>query len=210
MTAGSIRGSALLPVLLLMFLFSAIALGAAVVMRVEVTLAHRFRQSAEALSAAEAGLAVAVAELRTIDGWSPVLDGGRVSASSQGAVSGAKRIPGGGTLVVCCGSGSAASRLDAETRASPLPSRRSVQWRPFLWSTLDALTGNAPPSGLFVIVWVGDDEEDGDGEWGKDANGTVIVRAEAARADGLHRALEALVTRVVPGSVAIVSWREVR
>ena len=58
------HGSALLPVTLVLFLFSAIAVGAALVVRVELTVADRFRESAEALYAAEAALEVAVAELK--------------------------------------------------------------------------------------------------------------------------------------------------
>ena len=47
-------GSALLPVMLLMFLFSAIAIGMVVVVRVETTVAARFVQATQALHAADA------------------------------------------------------------------------------------------------------------------------------------------------------------
>jgi hypothetical protein len=222
-------GSALLPVMLMMFLFSAIALGASVVIRVEISVADRFRQSAEALYAADAGLAGVLAELRTLPGWTPVLDGSRRSGLSQGIFSGSKAVPGGGVVLICCGPQSAADRLASDTRLSPLPARRSVQWRPFLWTTLDALAPSEPPSRFFIVVWVADDEADGDGDGSTDENGIVIVRSEALEPNGLRRIVEAYVARppenaseqeraaeepeagtAVRPAVDILRWREVR
>jgi hypothetical protein len=228
-------GSALLTVLLLMLLFSAVALGLPVVVRVELTIAARFKQSAEALYAAEAALAAAVGELRALTDWAPVLSGTRGSALSEGAFTGSKAVPQGGEVVVCCGPHSAAGRLAAETAASPLPARRSVQWQPFLWTALHALIPAEPASRLFLVVWVADDETDGDADTTSDANGVVIVRAEALAPDGLRRIVEAYIARVPaelqveePGAgesgedeppaglpatapgVRILAWREVR
>ena len=223
----SARGSALLSVTLLMCLFSAIAIAAAVVIRVEVIVAQRFRHSAEAFHAAEAALQVAVSELRALPSWTSVVNGDQTSQFTQGVFLGGKNLPGGGVVNVCCGTGSAFDRLAASSRASPVPARRVLVWRPFLWTTFDALVPRDPPSRLYVIVFAADDEEDvGDG----DTNGIVLLRAEAIDPGGLHRTMEALVARPVPepaagdGSdvtsaeepaarpsvVAILTWREVR
>lgn len=209
------EGSALLPVLLLMLLFSAVALGLAVVVRVELSVADRFVHASEALYAAEAGLGAVLSELREVADWSVALDGTRRSTRSEGAFSGWKAVPGGGQVNVCCGPLSAAGRLAAETAASPLPARRSVQWQPFLWTAVQSLMPGDPASRLMLVVWVADDEVDDLADTTVDGNGVIIVRAEALAPDGLRRVVEAYVGRVRPGSgeeaaVQVLGWREVR
>jgi hypothetical protein len=184
------RGSALLPVTLVLFLFSAIAIGAALVVRVELMVAERFRQSAEALYAAEAALQVAIAELEALPDWTPVVDGGHRSRFADGSFTGSKRVPGGGSVTVCCGAGSAFERLTSESQASPVPARRALAWQPFLWATFDALVPRDPATRLYVLVFIADsaDEEAATDE-------AVLVRAEAIDPGGLRRTIESLVAR---------------
>jgi hypothetical protein len=220
------KGSALLIVVLVMFLFAAIALGAAVVARVEVLIAERYRGSAAALFSADAGLDAVVADLRTIPDWTVVVNGTRQSALSQGAFQGSKAVPRSGSVFVCCGSGSIAARLATDMRQSPLAARRAIQWRPFLWSSLDALAPGNLPSRLLVVVWVGNDEADA-GADAADTNDSVVVRSETVDHTGLRRIVEALVARqprpvgglYSEGSpleearlmrISILNWREVR
>ena len=199
--------------MLLMFLFSAIAFGAATVVRIETTIASRFGESAAARHAAEAALEVAVAELEAVPDWDLVVSGGLPSALSAGAFSGTKAVPGGGVVSVCCGPGSAMSRLVTDTRLSPLPARRLLEWRPFLWSTFDALAPHIPSSRLFVVVWVANDEDEAGQP--SDANRTVLVRSEALEPGGVRRSLEALLTRRpssfgAPATGRLLRWREIR
>ncbi len=213
-------GSALLPVLLLMLLFSAVALGLAVVVRIEIAVADRFVHAAEALHAAEAGLTAALSELRGLPDWTSVLDGTRRSAHAEGAFSGVKAVPRGGEVALCCGPESAAGRLAADTAASPLPARRALRWQPFLWTTFDSLVPADPPSRLLLVVWVADDETDGDADTTGDTNGAILVRAEALAPDGLRRIVEAYIGRVPAdageepppetAAVQVLSWHEVR
>jgi hypothetical protein len=220
------RGSALLTVLLIMFLFTAIAFGASVVVRTETAVAGRFEEDAQGLYAADAALALAIGELRTIATWTPVLSGLRTSVLSQGGFAGVRNVAG-GVVSLCCGAGSAADRWAAESRLSPLPARRNVPWRPFLWAPLQAIAPQTPPSRFFILVAIQDDEEDGDGDTGADRNEMVVVRAEAVGPGGLRRGVEALVARQAvppPGAgqpqpfappppapaVRIVRWRELR
>ncbi|MGH9372440.1 MAG: hypothetical protein ACRD15_12990 [Vicinamibacterales bacterium] len=209
-----------------MFVFAAIAVAAAVVVRVEILVAAHYRRSVEALFAADAAVDAVVAELRALPDWTPVVGGALRSAQSQGAFQGSMAVPGGGAVLVCCGPGSAAGRLSTDTQLSPLPARRALQWRPFLWAPFDALAPRFPPSRLFVVVWVGNDEDDRDGGESTDTNRTVIVRSEALEAGGNRRIVEALVGRQPAdgglysgGSaskeessmrVGILRWREVR
>ena len=86
-------GSALLPVMLLMFLFSAIAIGMAVVVRIEISVAMRFVQATQALHAADAAVALALSELRAMGDWTPVLTGAVQSVRSDGIFAGRKISP---------------------------------------------------------------------------------------------------------------------
>lgn len=209
-----------------MSLFAAIAAAIVAVVRLETLVAAHYRRAVEALCAADGGVEAAVAELRQAADWTPVVAGLVQSPLSQGAFGGSKTVPGGGAVLVCCGPGSASDRLIADTLRSPMPQRRAVTWRPFLWAALDALAPRNPPSRLFVIVWVANDEDDRDGGDAADTNDTVIVRSEAVAADGVRRVAEALVSRqpavggpYLPAAeneaarlarVAVLSWREVR
>jgi hypothetical protein len=67
------------------------------------------------------------------------------------------------------------------------------------------------------VVFVEDDEEDGDADGTTDRNGMVLVRAETVRPDGVRRVVEGLVAREsgdpalgVPDRIRILRWREVR
>jgi hypothetical protein len=209
-------GSALLMVLTLTFLFSALAIGTSTVLQVEITVAGRFRDGAEALYVADAGVALAVAELRGLGDWAPVLQGAIRSRLARGAFAGAAPV-GGGTVLLCCTGDSVAARLARESAANPVPARRTLDWQPFLWAAWDTLVPQARPPHLLLLVFIEDDEEDGDGVGGTDLNGVVVVRSEAVRPDGLRRVVEALIAREpaneargVPDRVRILRWREVR
>jgi len=214
----------MLPVLLLMFLFSAIACGGAIVTRVEVGISERFRQAAEALYAADAGLHLAVSQLRALENWTAVVSGNQRSAFVTGAFGGSKPVPGGGVVVLCCGRESAVDRLASDTRGSPLPARRTVVWQPYLWALFDRVAADGPGSRFFLVVWVANDEDE-PADAG-DSNDTVIVRSEAIAPGGVTRAVEAIVSRRQaippegsedaegdvprPGVIEIVRWRDVR
>jgi hypothetical protein len=218
-------GSALLPVMLIMFLFVAIALGATAVTHVETLVVDNYRHAGMAVSAAEAGVEIVVSELRALGEWTPAINGTRQSPLSQGAFAGAKPIPGGGTVDLCCGPASASDRLSNDTALSPVPARRTLQWRPYLWTTIDALAPRDPPSRLFVAVWVANDEDDAGGAIA-DSNDLVVIRAEALDAQGLRRPIEVLLGRqplsggLYSGGalteeerrmrIGILRWREVR
>jgi hypothetical protein len=220
------NGTAVLTVLLLLTLLSAIAIGVATVVRVETLIAGQHRHSVEALAAAEAGIEVVIAELRILGEWTSVVAGVRQSPLSQGRFEGRKPVPGAGQVLLCCGSDSAADRLSTATQLSPLPARRALQWRPYLWTTFEALAPRDPPSRLFVVAWVANDEDDRAGAMTADTNDVVLIRSEAIEPGGPRRIVEALVARPPSDSglysgdalteeqrrmrMSIVSWREIR
>jgi hypothetical protein len=220
------NGTAVLTVLLLLTLVSAIAFGVATVVRVETVIAGQHRHAVEALAAAEAGVEVVIAELRMLGEWTSVVAGARQSALSEGRFEGRKLVPGAGHVLLCCGPDSAVERLSTATRLSPLPARRALQWRPYLWTAFEALAPRDPPSRLFVVAWVANDEDDRAGAMTADTNDIVLIRSEAIDPGGPRRIVEAVVARppsdsglysggVLPEEqrrmrVSIVSWREIR
>jgi hypothetical protein len=209
-------GSALLIVLTLTFLFSALMIGTSTVVGVEMTVTGRYRDGIEALYIAEGGLAVVLAELRGLPDWSPLLGGALPSSASQGPLPGSASVAG-GTVFLCCGGRSVVERLARESASSAVPARRTLTWRPYLWSSWNSLVGEPGAGQFFLIALLQDDEEDGDQDEATDLNGVVVVRSEAIRPDGLRRAVEALVAREpgdpghgIPASVRVFRWREVR
>lgn len=209
-------GSSLIAVLLLMFLLSAIAIGMAVVVRVEGMVASRFVQATQALFAADAAVQMVIAELRPMLDWSPILAGGMVSPRADAAFAGARLIAG-GSITLCCGPSSVSDRLARENGLSGAFARRTLVWRPYLWSPLATLLPASPPGHLYVIVFVQDDEDDGDGDPMTDLNGRVVVRGEAVEPDGLRRSVEVLIARergdplrALAPAVRLLRWREVR
>ena len=103
-------GSALLIVLTLTFLFSALMIGTTTVVGVETTVSSRYRDGVEALYIADAGLAVVLADLRGLPDWSPLPGGGLPSSASQGPFAGSASVAG-GTVFLCCGGRSVFERL---------------------------------------------------------------------------------------------------
>src|SRR5690348_1102562 len=87
------RGSALLIVLLMTFLFAAIVMGGTVFVRVDALVADRYGRTVSALHGAEAGLDVAVSELRRIDDWTAIVAGAQRSRRAVGAFAGNAAVP---------------------------------------------------------------------------------------------------------------------
>ena len=210
------NGSALLIVLTLTFLFSALMIGTTTVVGVETTVTSRFKDGIEALYIADAGLNVVLAELRGLPDWTPILGGALSSGASQGTFTGSASVAG-GTVFLCCGAQSVFARLTNESASSAVPARRTLAWRPFLWSRWNPLVGQPGAGQFFLIAFIQDDEDDGDRDGGTDLNGVVVVRSEAVRPDGLRRSVEALVAREpgdpasgIPASVRVLRWGEVR
>jgi hypothetical protein len=198
------QGTALIIALMAMMLLT--ALGAAVVMvsNTETHIAGNYRNSQEALYAADAAVERVVQDLLLIPRWNDILAGTAQSGFVDGAMTAAKTLPGGGTMTLCCGSNTATAQLQAETDTLNLWGANNPQWKLFAWGPLgDMLPNNQIDSPMYVAVWVADDPADGadgvngsiDGNPLLDVNGTLTLHAEAVGPSGTRKVVEVTVAR---------------
>ena len=190
-------GTALIIALMSMMLLT--ALGAAVVMvtRTETEIANNYRNSQEALYAADAAVERVVQDLLMVPRWNDILAGGVTSSFSDGSP-GSISLPGGGRINLV----NATTALQTSTDTADMWGPNNPQWRLFAWGPLaDLLDGTPIDSTMYVAVWVADDPADGptmgavDGNPLLDSNGTLTLRAEAYGPAGTRKTIELTVAR---------------
>lgn len=211
------RGAALLIAVVLVLLVAAIGAAVSVVSRTETLISGNFRQSRELLYAAEGAVALAVRDLDAIADWSTVLSGAAVSSFTDGASTGVRTLPGGTTVVLCCGGGTLTGEVQRRAHAGRNWGADTPQWRIIAWGPIAGwLPAGRIDSAVFVAVWAADDPADGDGHPAADANGFMELHAHALGVSGGRRVVQVLVQRPPAGGfppppgIRIVSWRDMR
>lgn len=210
------RGSALLIAVILVVLLSAVAAVAMLSGQSETLLAANFRQGYEGLYVADGALQRAVKDLTALPDWTSVLSGVATSSLVDGPAAGAKPVPAGGTVVLCCSASSLTADLQARGNGGGDWGANTPQWQIYAWGPAAAwLPVDKIHSVFYTVVWVADDVDDGDANPAFDSNGRVKVTALAIGPRGARRAVQALVQRIPvaggqPMRVRIVSWGESR
>ena len=219
-------GSALVIVLMAVLLMSAMGLAMVLLATTDTLAASNQRDARVALYAAEAGIEHAASELMSLPDWDAVLSGAVTSTRADGPPTGARWLPGGGTVVLeqvanlaNCGAAAACSAPALEELTGDRPwGRNNPRWRPFLYGLPGA---GEPEPGVYVVVLVGDDPSETDDDPERDGRapgnpgaGIALLRAEAFGPRGARRIVEVAVSRVAPtpGSAAprVLAWKEVR
>lgn len=194
---GNEDGTALIIALMSMMLLT--ALGAMVVMvsRTETAIANNYRNSQEALYAADAAVERVVQDLLMVPRWNDILGGSVTSSFSDGTPSNIV-LPAGGRINLV----NATSALQTETDTADLWGTNNPQWRLFAWGPISRLLDtSAIDSPMYVAVWIADDPADGasagsaDGNPLIDSNGTLTLRAEAFGPSGTRKVIEVTVAR---------------
>jgi len=211
------NGTALVLAMTVTLLLAAAGAAAMLTARMETLLAGSFTYSQQALSVAEGGLARALQDLSPQADWTPVLSGAP-STFTDGSPSAARQLPGGDVVVICCGAASLTSELQLRGHGGRTWGSRTPQWRLYAWGSASNWVPRPGVSAAFyVVVWVADDVEDGDGDPGIDRNGVILVRALALGPGRARRAVQATIqhARDVDGlplgrGVAVISSRETR
>lgn len=211
------RGTALLLVITLVLLLAAVGAAVSVASRTETLIAASFRDSREALYAAEGIAAVAVHDLAGIPDWSAALSGAAPSSFTDGSSLGSRTLPGGQTVTLCCASPSLTAEVQQRAHGGRSWGADTPSWQIFAWGPVAGwLAPGRIASAMYVVVWVADDPDDGDGNAAADANGVIELYALALGPAGTRRVLTVLIGREAavegppPPRVRILSWGEVR
>jgi len=218
------RGMALVLVLLCAMLFLALGGALVTVVRSEATISATFRESAVALSAADAAIVRVLPDLAAAPDLNAILTGAVASSFVDGPPPTPRRLPDGTTLdlaaatnVERCGQIACVdAQLDAVTVERPWGAN-NARWQTYGSGWLRDLTPQvADVPHAYVVVWVGDDplETDGnpltdDGDVNAPGHDVVLLRAAAYAAYSARRRIE-VVARRDGGVVRITSWREIR
>ena len=190
------QGTALIIALMSMMLLT--ALGAAVVMvtNTETMIASNYRNSQEALYAADAAAERVVQDLLMVPRWNDILNNTAKSAFVDGTISSVKTLAAGGRVTLCCATNSATGQLQAETDTANLWGANNPQWRLYAWGPMsNILPEGVVDSPMYVAVWVADDPAETDGNPQSDVNGTLTVHAEAYGPQGTRKVVEVTVAR---------------
>jgi hypothetical protein len=200
------RGIALVITLIALAMFSALGLGLLLSTSAERLTGGNHRDSVHALDAAESALELAARELALIADWSLALAGLQQSRLTDGAPTGPRTV-GGVTLdlttltsqITCDRSAACTDALvHVSTRERPWGAN-NPRWQPFLFGPLSSMVGTRPGvPDAYVIVWVGDDARESDGDPFVDGGGlaaqgrdVVRVHAESFARGGTRRVVEA-------------------
>jgi len=193
---GNEQGTALIVALMAVMLLT--ALGAVVVMvsRTETAIANNYRNSQEALYAADAAIDRVVQDLLMVPRWNDMLAGINVSSTTSsftdGSAAASKNLPGGGKITLT----SATAELQAITDAADEWGLNDPQWKLFAWGPLsDIASGVAIDSPMYVAVWVADDPAETDDDPLSDTNGTLTLHAVAIGPSGTRKVIEVTVAR---------------
>ena len=185
-------GTALIIALMAMMLLTALGAATIMVSRTETMIASNYRNSQEALYAADAALERVVQDLLMVPRWNDILSGTMVSGFIDGSAGVRKTLPAGGNITLT----SATSELQAETNTANLWGANNPTWRLYAWGPLNEITSQGGiDSPMYVAVWVGDDPAEIDGNPLADANGVLTLHALALGPGGTRKVIEVTVAR---------------
>ena len=209
--ATSDHGVAMIVALMAMSMM--VALGTALILMTttETRITNNFRNSAESMYAADAGLERALDDMLTIPDWNNLLSGASKSALVDGAPTGTRTLHDGTTFsldevlnmancqkVTAC----LAAEMNAVTVERPW-GPNNPQWQLFAYGPLnDVLPQGGINSPFYVVVMVGDDPSENDGDPLHDGvsqanpgTGVLAMRAEAFGPRGSHKVIELTIAR---------------
>ena len=218
------RGMALVLVLLCAMLFLALGGALVTVVSSEATISATFRESAVALSAADAAIVRVLPDLAAAPDLNAILRGAVASTFVDGPPQALRRLPDGTSLDLAatsngerCGQMACTdAEMDAVTVERPWGAN-NARWQTYGSGWLRDLTPQAADvPHAYVVVWIGDDplETDADpltddSDVNAPGHNVVLLRAAAYAAYSARRRIE-VVARRDGGVVRITSWREIR
>jgi hypothetical protein len=207
------RGSALVVALLSLLLLTALGLALTLTTTTEIAISANQRMGQEAMNAADAAIERAMQDLLAVPDWNHVLSGAEQSSFVDGGAGGTRTLPDGSTLnlteianLATCGHVTSCSSAETATNS---PERHWLTnnpvWQLYAYGPMtDLLPFGTESSPIYVVVMIGDDPSETDGDPLTDGNtaanpgsGVLSLRAEAFGPHGTHRIVEATVARTV-------------
>jgi hypothetical protein len=203
------RGAALVIVLLIMMLLAVVAGGLIILATTETLISATHRHAHEASHGADAALERVLLDLASLPDWSALLvppPGNIVSSFNDGASTpigpDGRRID----LPVL----TAERQRESDAHDGPLFGPNSPQWRLLAHAPIHHLASTVTRLPVYLVVWVGDDGPDGDGDPTRDANQRVVLHAIALGGAGTRRSVEAVAERTSEGVLRLRSWHRPR
>jgi ketosteroid isomerase-like protein len=201
------------------------ALGAVLILvtSTETMIAANFRNSLEALYAADAAADHAVAEAAAVADWDQLLNGSVQSTFVDGPPSGTRVVNGVPldlsqlVALASCRKTTTCSgaEMDAVTAERPWGAN-NPRWTLYAYGEVkNTVPGVDSP--YYVVVFVGDDPSETDNDPADDGGGpdnpgagVLLLRAQAFGPRSVHKTVEVAIARVGGGRVRMLSWREIR
>jgi len=215
MRRSSNRGAALIAALMITSLVAALIASLVFIIATESRIGRNQQAAESGGYAADAGLERLIGELRRLPTWQLVPS----VASTAPSFNDGRMAP-----MLADRTPLDLARLTSDRQAASNafypngPNR--PQWTLYAHASLARITAaDARWSTPYVVVWVADDPEDGDGDPRRDSNGVILARAEAFNVRGGRRAVEATLgasivrdADAVPimSRVTLIAWREAR
>jgi type IV pilus assembly PilX-like protein len=216
-------GIALIVAMMAMLLMTALGIALVLNTSSETTIAGNFRNSQEALYAADAVVERAMDDILTVADWNKLIDGSTQSAFVDGAPTGPRTLPDGSTIdltqalnMANCQHVASCSPSELTTYTSERPwGPNNPVWQLYAYGNLaDMMPASATiNSSYYVMVMVADDPSDNDNDPRHDGvvpcvppnngidgscnpgSGVLALRAEAFGPRGAHKVLEITVAR---------------
>jgi hypothetical protein len=201
-------GIALVAVLLVSSLVFVLVTGLLLALSIAHMVVRNHRESMVLARAAETGLVLAARHAEDAS-WDALLGGLVQAPGVDGAPGGVRTIEGGAAIALddetsrlTCGLPGGCSDADRQVVTTARPwGANNPDWRLFLYGPLATLGSWRYPPPVYLLVWVGDDgrEVDGnprvDGGAGTSGAGVLRVHAMAIGRDGARQAVEAELVR---------------
>ena len=232
MDTRSEHGVAVIIAMMTMLLMSALGMALVMTAATETTIAGNFRNSSEALYAADAALERAIGDVLTVSDWNRLLDGSTLSSFVDGGPGGTRTLAEGSTIDLAqaihlanCQRITGCSDADMNETTSERPwGANNPRWRLYAYASLNDMLPDtsAIDSPYYVVVMVADDPSENDANPLLDGampcrvgessgpppacnpgTGVIAMRAESFGPRGAHKVLEATLARpVVPPNVS--------
>ena len=203
------RGIALIVALMSMMLLTALGLGLVMTTMSETMIAGNYRDSSEALYAADAGVERVMQDLLTVPDWNRILQGVAKSSFVDGPSPGVRTLPDGSTIdllaatnMLNCNKATTCSEAEMNAWSMERPyGPNNTRWQLYAYSPLaDIIETGTVLSPMYVAVWIGDDPAETDNDPTTDGGtalgrGVLMMRAESYGPQGTRSTIEVTLAR---------------